>query len=124
MGPHARRIADMDESARISFVLSQVEKIYPHAGKYCEGGVSKCWDLDAYSLRSFHMVQAGGNDDDAPAHREARRPSAFRQGARVVIAPSQFRARSRRVGYASHAGTRGVVDLGSSLNSWLKDGSQ
>lgn len=59
MGPHARRIADMDESARISFVLSQVEKIYPHAGKYCEGGVSKCWDLDPYSLGAFTWFRPG-----------------------------------------------------------------
>ena len=58
-GPHARRIADMDEPARISFVLSQAEKIYPNVGKFCEGGVSKCWDQDPYSLGAFSWFKPG-----------------------------------------------------------------
>lgn len=59
IGPHARLIADMDEPARISFVLSQAEKIYPNIGKYCEGGISKCWDRDPYSLGAFSWFKPG-----------------------------------------------------------------
>ena len=59
MGPHARRVGEMDEPERVSFVLSQVEKIYPDIAKYCEGGVSKCWDLDPYSLGAFSWCKPG-----------------------------------------------------------------
>ncbi len=59
IGPHARRIAEMDEAGRVNFVLEQAEKVYPQIREYCEGGASKCWDSDPYSRGAFAWFRPG-----------------------------------------------------------------
>jgi len=71
MGEHARRIAAMSETERVDFALAQVEKVYPGARKYCEGGVSKCWDLDPWSMGAFSWFKPGEMTTMAP---QAGRP--------------------------------------------------
>jgi monoamine oxidase len=59
MGPHARHIEHLDEAGRVNFVVQQAEKVYPQIRKYCEGGISKCWDSDPCSLGAFAYFRPG-----------------------------------------------------------------
>jgi monoamine oxidase len=46
---HSRRVTGMSEHERINFALEQVETIYPGMRSQFEGGVTKCWDDDAWA---------------------------------------------------------------------------
>jgi monoamine oxidase len=58
-GPHARRIAAMGESERLAFALECAEKVYPQVRQHCEGGVSRSWDLERWSLGAFAWFRPG-----------------------------------------------------------------
>jgi monoamine oxidase len=58
-GPHARRIAAMRESERLAFALECAEKVYPQVREYFEGGISRCWDLERWSMGAFAWFRTG-----------------------------------------------------------------
>lgn len=58
-GPHARRITAMGESERISFVLGEVEKIFPEIRENFEGGNTKCWDEDEWARGASSWYRPG-----------------------------------------------------------------
>jgi monoamine oxidase len=58
-GPHARRIAAMSESERLAFALECAEKVYSQIREHCEGGVSRCWDLERWSMGAFAWFRPG-----------------------------------------------------------------
>jgi monoamine oxidase len=58
-GADARRLARMAENDRIRFALSQVEQVFPAAGKDYERGTSKCWDDDPWARGAFAYFRPG-----------------------------------------------------------------
>jgi monoamine oxidase len=56
---HSRRVTEMTEKERISFVLEQVETIYPGMRENFEGGVSKCWDEDEWARGGTAFYKPG-----------------------------------------------------------------
>ena len=58
-GPAARRVAAMREPRRISFVLGEMEKVYPGIREHFEGGASKCWDEDPWSRGASSWYRPG-----------------------------------------------------------------
>jgi len=58
-GPQARQICGMKESDRISFVLEQMEKVFPGIRENFEGGVSKCWDEDPWARGASSWYKPG-----------------------------------------------------------------
>jgi monoamine oxidase len=58
-GENSRRITAMRESERLSSTLNDIEKIYPGMRQNYEGGISKCWDEDAWSRGAFSIYDVG-----------------------------------------------------------------
>jgi monoamine oxidase len=58
-GENSRRITAMTESERLSSTLNDIEKIYPGMSAHYEGGISKCWDEDAWSRGAFSIYDVG-----------------------------------------------------------------
>ncbi len=58
-GGHARQVAAMKENDRISFVLEQMEKLFPGIRENFEGGVSKCWDEDEWARGASSWYKPG-----------------------------------------------------------------
>jgi monoamine oxidase len=56
---HSRRVTAMSEGERIAFALEHLEKIYPGTRDNFEGGVTKCWDEDEWSLGATAYYQPG-----------------------------------------------------------------
>lgn len=58
-GEHSRRITAMSESERLGSTLNDIEKIYPGMRAHYEGGISKCWDDDAWSRGAISVYDVG-----------------------------------------------------------------
>lgn len=58
-GENSRRITAMSESERLSSTLNDIEKIYPGMRENYEGGISKCWDEDAWSRGAISVYDVG-----------------------------------------------------------------
>lgn len=58
-GPRARKLAELKESERISFVLEQAEKLFPGIRENFEVGVSKCWDEDEWARGASSWYRPG-----------------------------------------------------------------
>lgn len=58
-GPQARQICAIKESDGISFVLEQMEKVFPGIRENFEGGVSKCWDEDPWARGASSWYKPG-----------------------------------------------------------------
>ena len=58
-GPQARGICALTESERVSFVLEQMEKVFPGMREHFEGGVSKCWDEDPWARGASSWYKPG-----------------------------------------------------------------
>jgi monoamine oxidase len=56
---HSRRVTGMSENERLSYVLEQVETIYPGMRKHFEGGVTKCWDEDEWARGASAYYKPG-----------------------------------------------------------------
>jgi monoamine oxidase len=56
---HSRRITGMTEHERITLALEQVEMIHPGLREHFEGGVTKCWDEDQWSLGASAYYKPG-----------------------------------------------------------------
>ena len=59
-GANARAIQAMDERDRISYVLKEMDKIYPGITTHFKGiGASKCWDEDEWALGAYVRFTPG-----------------------------------------------------------------
>ncbi|MCI0625217.1 MAG: FAD-dependent oxidoreductase [Acidobacteria bacterium] len=58
-GPRAQEVASLEESARIRFVLEEMEKVHPGFGRHYEGGVSKSWDRDPWAQGAYSWFRPG-----------------------------------------------------------------
>lgn len=58
-GAEARRVAATPEKERLQRSLNQLEKLFPGLEAEFEGGVSKCWDEDAWSRGAYVEYQPG-----------------------------------------------------------------
>jgi monoamine oxidase len=58
-GDEARRVTQMNETQRLSFTLSQVEKVYPAIRKNFEGGTSVSWDEDRWARGAYAWFKPG-----------------------------------------------------------------
>ncbi len=58
-GPDVRRLMELNESERIRFTLEQMEKAFPEIREYFEGGISKIWDEDPWSLGASSWYRPG-----------------------------------------------------------------
>jgi monoamine oxidase len=56
---HSRQVTGMSEPERIDFALEQVELIYPGMREHFEGGVTKCWDEDAWARGASSYYKPG-----------------------------------------------------------------
>ncbi len=97
-GPEARRITAMKESERISFVLEQMEKVYPGIRENFEGGASKCWDEDPW--------ERGASSWYKPGQMTELWPHVARPEGRVHFAGDHTSAWIRWMQGALHSGNR------------------
>ena len=58
-GAEARQIAALPEKDRLNQSLKHLEKLFPGYSKEFEGGASKCWDQDEFSLGAYIDYRAG-----------------------------------------------------------------
>lgn len=58
-GEGARRLAAMTPADRLSFTLSQMEKIHPAIRIHFEGGSSVCWDDEPFSRGAYAWFKPG-----------------------------------------------------------------
>lgn len=58
-GEQARRLAAMTPADRLSFTLSQMEKIHPAIRIHFEGGSSVCWDDEPFSRGAYAWFKPG-----------------------------------------------------------------
>lgn len=56
---HSRRVTEMAERERLEFALQQVELVYPGIREHFEGGVTKCWDEDAWARGASAYYKPG-----------------------------------------------------------------
>jgi monoamine oxidase len=65
-GEQSRRVTRMKETERLSFVLGEVEKVYPEIRKNFEGGTSVCWDEDRWARGAYAWFEPGQMSDLFP----------------------------------------------------------
>jgi monoamine oxidase len=58
-GPNARRVAAMDERARVRFALAQAARVHPGAPRAFEHGASVSWDADPWALGDYAWFAPG-----------------------------------------------------------------
>jgi monoamine oxidase len=58
-GERARRLAGMTPADRLSFTLSQIEKVHPAIRIHFEGGSSVCWDDEPFSRGAYAWFKPG-----------------------------------------------------------------
>jgi monoamine oxidase len=58
-GSAAHRVAKMEETDRIRFMLEHMEKIHPGIRENFEGGVSKAWEEDEWARGAFTHLEPG-----------------------------------------------------------------
>lgn len=56
---HARRLAGLDEEARLEFALEQLETLYPGARAHAEGGTSYSWVTDPWARGGYSSLRPG-----------------------------------------------------------------
>lgn len=58
-GQDALQLDKMSNDNRLKFTLEQMNKVHPDVSGYFEGGISKSWQLDPYSLGSHSLFLPG-----------------------------------------------------------------
>lgn len=58
-GENARLLMGMEETQLYSFAVSQMQKIFPAAGRFVEGAARKVWDLDPWALGAYAYYRVG-----------------------------------------------------------------
>ena len=54
-GQDALQLDNMSNANRLKFTLEQINKVHPNTYDYYEGGISKSWQLDPYSLGAHSL---------------------------------------------------------------------
>ncbi|MGH9971826.1 MAG: flavin monoamine oxidase family protein [Pyrinomonadaceae bacterium] len=106
-GPDARRIASMKEGERVSFVLGEMEKVFPGVRDNFEGGVSKCWDEDEWAR--------GASSWYKPGQMGELWPHIARSEGRVHFAGEHTSAWIRWMQGALHSGNRVAREVNDAL---------
>ena len=58
-GVDALQVDKMSSDNRLTFALEQMNKVHPNISDYYEGGISKSWQLDPYSLGAYSLFLPG-----------------------------------------------------------------
>ncbi len=58
-GEDALQLDRMSNDDRLKFTLEQMNKVHPNVANYYEGGISKSWQLDPYSLGAYSLFLPG-----------------------------------------------------------------
>ena len=58
-GLDALQVDKMSSANRLTFALEQMKKVHPNISDYYEGGISKSWQLDPYSLGAYSLFLPG-----------------------------------------------------------------
>lgn len=58
-GQDALQLDKMSNDKRLKFTLDQMNKVHPNLSDYYEGGISKSWQLDPYSLGAHSLFLPG-----------------------------------------------------------------
>jgi monoamine oxidase len=58
-GQDAIQLDKMSNDNRLKFALEQMNKVHPNISDYYEGGISKSWQLDPYSLGAYSLFLPG-----------------------------------------------------------------
>ena len=58
-GQDALQLDKMSNDNRLKFTLEQMSKVHPDVSDYYEGGISKSWQLDPYSLGAYSLLLPG-----------------------------------------------------------------
>ncbi len=58
-GLDALQVDKMSSDNRLTFALKQMNKVHPNISDYYEGGISKSWQLDPYSLGAYSLFLPG-----------------------------------------------------------------
>ena len=58
-GLNALQVDKMSSANRLTFALEQMKKVHPNISDYYEGGISKSWQLDPYSLGAYSLFLPG-----------------------------------------------------------------
>ena len=58
-GQDALQLDKMSNDDRLKFTLEQMSKVHPDVSDYYEGGISKSWQLDPYSLGAYSLFLPG-----------------------------------------------------------------
>lgn len=58
-GLDALQVDKMSSANRLTFALEQMNKVHPNISDYYEGGISKSWQLDPYSLGAYSLFLPG-----------------------------------------------------------------
>ena len=58
-GLDALQVDKMSSDNRLTFALEQMNKVHPNISDYYEGGISKSWQLDPYSLGAYSLFLPG-----------------------------------------------------------------
>ncbi len=58
-GLDALQVDSMSSDYRLKFTLEQMNKVHPGVSDYYEGGISKSWQLDPYSLGAYSLFLPG-----------------------------------------------------------------
>ncbi|HKW94212.1 MAG TPA: NAD(P)/FAD-dependent oxidoreductase [Methylomirabilota bacterium] len=66
-GIQARRITAMPADDRVSFALTEMERVYPSLRRHFERGTSKCWDEDPWARGAYVWFRPGQMRSLGPA---------------------------------------------------------
>ena len=58
-GQDALQLDKMSNDKRLKFTLEEMNKVHPNVSEYYEGGISKSWKLDPYSLGAHSLFLPG-----------------------------------------------------------------
>jgi monoamine oxidase len=58
-GQDALQLDRMSNTNRLKFALEQMNKVHPNISNFYEGGISKSWQLDPYSLGAYSLFLPG-----------------------------------------------------------------
>jgi len=58
-GQDALQLDKMSNDNRLKFTLEKMNKVHPNISDYYEGGISKSWQLDPYSLGAYSLFLPG-----------------------------------------------------------------
>ena len=107
-GQYARHITAMNENERISFVLGEMEKVFPGIRENFESAISKCWDEDEW--------ECGASSWYKPGQMGELWPHVARSEGRVHFAGDHTSPWIRWMQGALHSGNRAAQEVNEATN--------